>query len=263
MPYAAVNGTELHYRIDGDRHGNAPWIVLSNSLGTDLSMWAPQVAALSKHFRVLRYDTRGHGHSEAPKGPYTIEQLTGDVIGLMDTLKIARAHFCGLSMGGLTGVGLAARHGNRFERVVLCNTAARIGSPEVWVPRAAKARSEGMLALAGAVLPRWFTADYIEREPVVLAMIRDVFVHTDKEGYASNCDAIDAADLRPEAPGIKLPALVISGTHDLAATPAQGRELAQSIAGARYVELDASHISNIEKADAFTKTVIDFLTEQK
>ncbi|MFM0312364.1 3-oxoadipate enol-lactonase [Paraburkholderia sp. RL17-383-BIF-A] len=263
MPYAAVNGTELHYRIDGDRHGNAPWIVLSNSLGADLSMWAPQVAALSKHFRVLRYDTRGHGHSEAPKGPYTIEQLTGDVLGLMDTLKIARANFCGLSMGGLTGVALAARHADRIERVVLCNTAARIGSPEVWVPRAAKARTEGMAALADAVLPRWFTADYIEREPVVLAMIRDVFTHTDKEGYASNCDAIDAADLRPEAPGIKVPALVISGTHDLAATPAQGRELAQAIAGARYVELDASHISNIEKADAFTKTVIDFLTEQK
>ncbi|MGF6771700.1 3-oxoadipate enol-lactonase [Paraburkholderia sp. GAS199] len=263
MPYAAVNGTELHYRIDGDRHGNAPWIVLSNSLGSDLSMWTPQVAALAKHFRVLRYDTRGHGHSEAPKGPYTIEQLAGDVLGLMDTLKIARANFCGLSMGGLTGVALAARHGSRFERVVLCNTAARIGSPEVWVPRAAKARTEGMNALADAVLPRWFTAEYMQREPVVLAMIRDVFVHTDKEGYASNCEAIDATDLRPEAPGIKLPTLVISGTHDLAATPAQGRELAQSIPGARYVELDASHISNIEQVDAFTKTVLDFLTEQK
>ncbi|WP_434114742.1 3-oxoadipate enol-lactonase [Paraburkholderia caffeinilytica] len=263
MPYAAVNGTELHYRIDGDRHGNAPWIVLSNSLGSDLSMWTPQVAALSSHFRVLRYDTRGHGHSEAPKGPYTIEQLTGDVLGLMDTLKIARANFCGLSMGGLTGVALAARHANRLERVVLCNTAARIGSPEVWVPRAAKARTEGMAALADAVLPRWFTADYIEREPVVLAMIRDVFVHTDKEGYASNCDAIDATDLRPEAPGIKVPTLVISGTHDLAATPAQGRELAQAIPGARYVELDSAHISNIEKAEVFTKTVLDFLTEQK
>ncbi|MFM0737472.1 3-oxoadipate enol-lactonase [Paraburkholderia xenovorans] len=262
MPYAAVNGTELHYRIDGDRHGNAPWIVLSNSLGSDLSMWTPQVAALSKQFRVLRYDTRGHGHSEAPKGPYSIEQLSGDVIGLMDTLKIARANFCGLSMGGLTGAALAARHGNRFDRVVLCNTAARIGSPEVWVPRAAKARTEGMSALADAVLPRWFTAEYIEREPVVLALIRDVFVHTDKEGYALNCEAIDATDLRPEAPGIKLPTLVISGTHDLAATPAQGRELAQSIPGARYVELDSSHISNIEQADAFTKTVLDFLTEQ-
>jgi 3-oxoadipate enol-lactonase len=263
MPYAAVNGTELHYRIDGDRHGNAPWIVLSNSLGSDLSMWTPQVAALSKHFRVLRYDTRGHGHSEAPKGPYTIEQLSSDVLGLMDTLKIARANFCGVSMGGLTGVALAARHANRFERVVLANTAARIGSPEVWVPRAARARTEGMLALSDAVLPRWFTADYIEREPVVLAMIRDVFVHTDKEGYALNCDAIDATDLRPETHGIKLPVLVISGTHDVAATPAQGRELAQAIPGARYVELDASHISNIEKADAFTKTVIDFLTEPK
>ncbi|CAG4890182.1 3-oxoadipate enol-lactonase [Paraburkholderia saeva] len=261
MPYAAVNGTELHYRVDGEQNSNAPWIVFSNSLGSDLSMWTPQVAAFSKHFRVLRYDTRGHGHSAAPQGPYTIEQLTGDVIGLMDTLKIDRAHFCGLSMGGLTGVGLAARHADRLNRVVLCNTAARIGSPEVWVPRAARARGEGMLALSDAVLPRWFTAGFFEREPLMLAQIRDVFVHTDNEGYASNCEAIDATDLRPEAPGIRLPVLVISGTHDLAATPAQGRELAEAIPGARYVELDASHISNIEQADIFTKTVLDFLAE--
>ncbi|MGF6754155.1 3-oxoadipate enol-lactonase [Paraburkholderia sp. GAS334] len=261
MPYAAVNGTELHYRVDGEQNRNAPWIVFSNSLGSDLSMWTPQVSAFSKHFRVLRYDTRGHGHSGVPKGPYTIEQLTGDVLGLMDALKIERANYCGVSMGGLTGVGLAARHADRLDRVVLCNTAARIGSPEVWVPRAARARSEGMLALADAVLPRWFTAGFFEREPLVIAQIRDVFVHTDNEGYASNCDAIDATDLRPEAPGIKLPTLVISGTHDLAATPAQGRELAESITGARYVELDAAHISNIEQADVFTKTVLDFLAE--
>ncbi|WP_421376722.1 3-oxoadipate enol-lactonase [Paraburkholderia sp. DD10] len=263
MPYAAVNGTELHYRIDGDRHGNAPWIILSNSLGSDLSMWTPQVEPLSKHFRVLRYDTRGHGHSEAPKGPYTIDLLAGDVLGLMDTLKIARANFCGISMGGLTGVALAARHADRLERVVLSNTAARIGSPEVWVPRAARARGEGMVALAEAVLPRWFTAEFIEREPVVFAMIRDVFVHIDKEGYALNCEAIDATDLRPEVPGIKVPALVISGTHDVATLPEQGRELAQALPGARYVELDAAHISNIEKSESFTKTVLDFLTEPK
>jgi 3-oxoadipate enol-lactonase len=247
MPYAAVNGIELHYRIDGDRHGHAPWIVLSNSLGSDMSMWTPQVAALSKQFRVLRYDTRGHGHSEAPKGPYT--------------LKIAKANFFGISMGGLTGIALAARHANRFERVVLCNTAARIGSPEVWVPRAERARKEGMLVLSEAVLPRWFTGEFIAREPLMFSVIRDVFVHTDKEGYANNCEAIDATDLRPEVSGIKLPALVISGTHDLAATPAQGKELAAVIPGARYVELDASHISNIEQADAFTKTVLDFLKE--
>jgi 3-oxoadipate enol-lactonase len=262
MPHAAVNGIDLHYRIDGAQNANAPWLVLSNSLGADLSMWAPQIAALSTRFRVLRYDTRGHGHSDAPPGPYAIEQLTGDVLALMDALEIERAHFCGISMGGLTGIALAARHAERFGRVVLANTAARIGSSDVWVPRAERARNEGMLALSAAVLPRWFTARFIAREPLVFAAIRDVFVHTDNAGYAANCEAIDAADLRPEVSGIGVPTLVISGTHDVAATPEQGRSLAQAIPDARYVELDASHISNIEQADAFTQAVLDFLAEQ-
>jgi 3-oxoadipate enol-lactonase len=263
MPYAAVNDTKLFYRIDGAANSAAPWLVLSNSLGSDVSMWTPQLVEFSKHFRVLRYDTRGHGQSDAPPGPYTIEQLTGDVIGLMDHLGIERAHFAGVSMGGLTGIGLGARYASRFERLVLCNTAAKIGSPEVWVPRAAKARNEGMLALADAVLPRWYTAVFMQRNPLVIAQARDVFVHTDKEGYASNCDAINAADLRGEAHSISAPTLVISGTHDLAATPAQGRELVASVAGARFVELDASHISNVELADQFTKTVVDFLLEAR
>jgi 3-oxoadipate enol-lactonase len=263
MPYAAVNGTKLFYRVDGAANGAAPWLVLSNSLGSDVSMWTPQLVEFSKHFRVLRYDTRGHGHSDVPPGPYTIEQLTGDVIGLMDHLGIERAHFAGLSMGGLTGVGLGARYASRIDRLVLCNTAAKIGSPEVWGPRAAKARNEGMLALAGAVLPRWYTAAFMERNPLVIDQARDVFVHTDNEGYASNCDAINAADLRGEASSISALTLVISGTHDLAATPAQGRELVESVAGARYVELDASHISNVELADQFTKTVVDFLLEAR
>src|ERR1700740_1026161 len=118
MPYATVNEFELHYRIDGDSHGRAPWLVLSNSLGTDLSMWAPKIQAFCAHFRVLRYDTRGHGHSEAPHGPYSIEKLSNDVLCLMDHLEIERAHFCGISMGGLTGIALAARHGGRFARVM-------------------------------------------------------------------------------------------------------------------------------------------------
>jgi 3-oxoadipate enol-lactonase len=261
MPYAAVNGIELFYRVDGDRHGSAPWLVLSNSLGSDMSIWTPQVAEWAKHFRVLRYDTRGHGRSEAPHDPYTIEQLTGDVLGLFDTLKIAQAHFCGISMGGLTGIALAARHPQRVGRLVLANTAARIGSPEIWVARAARARNEGMGVLAESVLPRWFTADFIAREPLVFAFVRDVFVHTDRHGYASNCEAIDATDLHAQAPVINAPALVISGTHDLAATPEQGRALAQAIPGARYLELDAAHISNIEQADTFTPTVLDFLRE--
>lgn len=259
MPYAAVNDTQLFYRIDGAANTTAPWLVLSNSLGSDVSMWTPQLVEFAKHFRVLRYDTRGHGHSAAPKGPYTIEQLTGDVIGLMDHLGIERAHFAGVSMGGLTGVGLGARFGNRIDRLVLCNTAAKIGTSEVWVPRAAKARNEGMLALADAVLPRWYTAEFMTQNPLVIAQARDVLVHTDNEGYASNCDAINAADLRGEAASIKAPTLVISGAHDLAATPAQGRELAESVPGARYVELNASHISNVELADEYNKLVVDFL----
>jgi 3-oxoadipate enol-lactonase len=263
MPYAAVNGTKLFYRVDGEANVTAPWLVLSNSLGSDVSMWTPQIAAFSKHFRVLRYDTRGHGRSDVPPGPYTIEQLTRDVIGLFDHLGIERAHFAGVSMGGLTGVGLGARYASRIERLVLCNTAAQIGSPEVWEPRAARARNEGMLALAGSVLPRWYTAQFIERNPLVFAQARDVFVHTDPEGYASNCDAINATDLRGEARSIAAPSLVISGTHDLAATPAQGRELAESVPGARYVELDAAHISNVELADTFTQTVVDFLLEAR
>ncbi|PXW25423.1 3-oxoadipate enol-lactonase [Paraburkholderia caballeronis] len=263
MPYAAVNGTKLYYRIDGAADSNAPWLVLSNSLGTDVSMWAPQVPEFAKHFRVLRYDTRGHGRSDAPKGPYTIGQLTGDVIGLLDQLGIARAHFVGLSMGGLTGVGLGARYAARIDRLVLCNTAAKIGSPQVWEPRAERARNEGMAGLADAVPQRWFTPAFIEREPLVIAQLRDNLAHTDNEGYASNCDAINAADLRGEASSIKAPTLVISSTHDLAATPAQGRELAESIDGARYVELGVSHISNIEAAETFTGIVRDFLLESK
>ncbi|WP_395061693.1 3-oxoadipate enol-lactonase [Paraburkholderia silvatlantica] len=259
MPYAAVNDTHLYYRIDGTENRSAPWVVFSNSLGSDVSMWTPQLAEFTKHFRVLRYDTRGHGHSAAPQGPYTIEQLTGDVIGLLDQLGIERAHFVGVSMGGLTGVGLGARYANRIDRLVLCNTAAKIGSPEVWVPRAAKARSEGMLALAEAVLPRWYTPAFIANHALVMSQVRDVFVHTDKDGYASNCEAINAADLRGEAPSIKARTLVISGTHDLAATPVQGRELAESVPGARYVELNAAHISNVERADEYNKIVTDFL----
>ncbi|MEM5326167.1 3-oxoadipate enol-lactonase [Paraburkholderia sp. JHI2823] len=261
MPYAAVNDTHLFYRIDGTANRTAPWVVLSNSLGSDVSMWTPQLAEFTKHFRVLRYDTRGHGHSAAPQGPYTIEQLTGDVIGLLDQLHIERAHFVGVSMGGLTGVGLGARYADRIDRLVLCNTAAKIGSPEVWVPRAAKARSEGMVALADAVLPRWYTPEFAANHALVMSQVRDVFVHTDNEGYASNCDAINATDLRGEAGSIKARTLVISGTHDVAATPAQGRELAASVPGARYVELNAAHISNVERADEYNKIVTDFLLE--
>ena len=223
-------------------------------------MWTPQVEALAAKFRVLRYDTRGHGRSDAPNGPYTLDQLAGDVIGLLDSLGIARTHFCGLSMGGITGIALAARHPERFGRVVLSNTAALIGSAATWSPRAARAREEGgMCALVDPVLQRWFTAGFIADHPLLLAGIRDVFRHTSGEGYAANCEALRDADASEEARTIKAPVLVIAGTHDQSTTAAQGRELAGSIEGARYVELDAAHLSNIERAGDFTKTLLEFL----
>ncbi len=258
MPFAAVNGTRIFYRTDETAGHDAPWLVLSNSLGSDISMWTPQVEAFAASYRVLRYDTRGHGRSDAPSGPYTLDQLAGDVIALLDALHIQRAHFCGLSMGGLTGIALAARHPERFERVVLANTAALIGSDAVWTPRAAKAR-EGMAALVDPVITRWFTAPFMEASPLVIASVRDVLRHTSGEGYASNCEAIRDADLRDEAAGVALSVLVIAGTHDMSTPAAQGRELAASIGQSRYIELDAAHLSNIEQSDAFTRAVLDFL----
>jgi 3-oxoadipate enol-lactonase len=261
MAFAAMDGIRLHYEVDGLARTDAPWVVLSNSLGTDLSMWDPQVAALGEHFRVLRYDTRGHGRSDAPRGPYTIEQLSADVIALLDTLNIERTHFCGLSMGGLTGIALGARHAERVDRLVLCNTAAKIGSPEVWNPRIAKAREDGMASLADSVIERWFTAGFREREPASVKPLREQLARSDAEGYAANCEAIRDADLRAELGRITAETLVISGTHDIATTADQGRALAHGIGRARYVELDASHISNIEQRVAFTRTLVDFLTE--
>jgi 3-oxoadipate enol-lactonase len=259
MTYATLNGIQLHYRVDGHKP-DAPWLVLSNSLGSDVGMWSPQIQAFAEHFRVLRYDTRGHGRSDAPRGPYTIEQLTGDVIGLMDHLGIARAHYLGLSMGGLTGIGLGARQADRFDRLVLSNTGAKIGTPEIWLPRAAKAREEGLAAMSEAVLTRWLTPETVARLPLAYAVLRDTLEHTDREGYAANCEAINAADLRDEARTIKAPTLVISGGRDMSTPPALGRELADSIAGACYVEFaEAAHLANFEVTEQYTRTVLDFL----
>ncbi|MGI4857511.1 MAG: 3-oxoadipate enol-lactonase [Janthinobacterium lividum] len=261
MAFATINGIQLYYRIDArpgvDAH--APWLVLSNSLGSDVSMWSPQIDAFASRFRVLRYDTRGHGRSDAPAGPYTIDQLAGDVVGLLDALDIDRAHFCGVSMGGLTGIALAARFPGRFGKFVLANTAALIGTAATWTPRAAQARAAGMDSLTDAVIARWFTPAFFTAAPLFAGHVRDVLRHTSGEGYAANCEAIRDADLRDAARTIDAPVLVIAGTHDQSTPPAQGRELAAAIAHARYVELDAAHLSNIEKADEFTDAVSNFL----
>lgn len=259
MAYAELSQARLFYVIDGP--ADAPVLVLSNSLGTCSDMWARQIPELTKHFRVLRYDTRGHGKSSIPDGEYTFAQLAGDVAELLAHLNIKQAHFCGLSMGGPTGIALALAHPQLVAKLILCNTAARIGSAEGWSTRIAAVADQTLEKMAPTLVERWLTDDYRAAEPGLTQVLIDMLRRTPDAGYSANCAALRDADYRPQVAVITAPTLVISSTHDLAATPAQGRELAAAIPGARYAELNTSHISNWEQPEAFTRAVVDFLTE--
>jgi len=261
MPFAVVgagaDAINLHYRSDGDPA--LPCLILSNSLGTALSMWDAQADALSDRFHVLRYDTRGHGLSETGPGPGDIARLGRDVLALLDHLGIARAAFCGISMGGLVGQWLAVHAPQRIERLVLANTAASIGSPAAWQARAALVRADGMDAVADGAAARWFTPEFAARETGVVARLVHGLRDQSPEGYAACCDALAGADLRGDVASITAPTLVIAGEFDPVTTVADAAWLAGRIGGASTVTLAASHISNIEAGDRFTDTVRRFL----
>jgi 3-oxoadipate enol-lactonase len=257
MPFVDAAGARLFYRFDGPE--DRPVLVLSNSLGTDLAMWEPQLAAFTGRFRVLRYDSRGHGRSEAPAGPYTIELLGRDVLALLDGVGLERVSFCGLSKGGMIGQWLGAQAGERLDRLVLANTSAHIGSPEVWDQRIATVRAQGMAADVPALIDRWFTKPFQERAPDEVARIADMLRTTDPEGYAACCAAVRDMDQREAIRGIRVPTLVIAGRHDLATPPDHARLIAERVPGARLVELDTAHLGNVEAAEAFNRAVLDFL----
>lgn len=257
MPFAQVNDVTLRYAVDGTP--GKPALVLSNSLGTSLEMWDPQAALLAEHFYVIRYDTRGHGQSGVTPGPYSIAQLGGDVVALLDSLEVPRAHFCGVSMGGITGMWLALHHPSRIERLVLSNTAAYIGPPENWSTRAEAVRRNGVASIAEAVVARWLTPEYAAAHPAQVQALVAMLGATPAEGYAANCIAVRDNDLRKEVAGIRAPTLVIAGTGDLPTPPADAQYLAGQIAGASYVEFDAAHLSNQQQPQAFADAVIRFL----
>ena len=256
--FVEVRGARFHIRFDGP--ADAPVLMLSNSLGTNLAMWAPQMDALTARFRVLRYDSRGHGKTEVTPGPYNIEQLARDIVGLLDALRLPRVHFCGLSMGGMVGMWLGANASDRLDRLILCNTTPKIGAPEVYDARIEKVRKDGLASIADAVIERWLSAPFRARDPAAVADLRAMLVATSDEGYAASCAAVRDMDQWALLGAIRRPTLVIAGTHDLPTPPADGRRMAQAIANASYVELDAAHISNIEAASAFTAAVVDFMT---
>jgi len=252
-------GFPVRYEWSGPQ--GADVVVLSHSLGTDLSMWDPQMPALQARFRVLRYDTRGHGGSGVTEGPYTLAMLGADVLGLLDGLGVSRAHFCGLSMGGQIGMWLGANAPDRISRLVLCNTGARIGTVESWNARIEAVAKGGMDAVAAAVVERWLTADFRARDPNAAARAHAFLIGTSPRGYAGCAAALRDADLRDGLGGIRAPTLVIAGAKDPATPPADGRFIADKVPGARYVELDAAHLSNIEATQAFTAALLGFLGE--
>ena len=257
MPFFDTGTGKLYYEIEGP--DDAPVLVLSNSLGTTLAMWLPQLASLTEHFRVLRYDTRGHGQSEVTTGPYSIAQLGRDVVALLDGLNIPSAHFCGLSMGGMTGIWLGVNAPDRIGRLVLCNTSAAIGVPEVWNARIAKVKQDGMESIIDGVLERWFTADFLVHATAQVERVRQMLRNTSAEGYVANCAAVRDMDQRSELSRITAPTLVIGGRHDKATPSEHGELIARAIPGAKYVELNAAHLSNWEVAQAFTQQLLSFL----
>jgi len=257
MPFVDLDGNLVHYHTDGN--GAAPVLVFSNSIGSDLSMWNAQAAALCTRFRVLRYDSRGHGRSGLPPGRCSIRDLAVDVLKLLDSLGVKRVHFCGLSIGGLVGMWLAAHSPERIDRLILCNTAAAIGTPEIWDQRIRDVRQGGLGTIAHGLMERWFSAAFRTRSPELVDAIRDKLLTTSPEGYIASCEAIRDNDQRDAAAGIRIPTMVIAGTADTATPPQQGRSLAAKIKGARYAELDAGHLSNIERPREFNREVNEFL----
>lgn len=255
-----ANGISFNTEIDGPV--GAPWLIFSNSLATDLTMWDDQAAHFANRFRVLRYDQRGHGRSDAPEGRYTFDLLINDVLALMDALKIARAHFCGLSMGAATGMGLAQRHADRLDRVILCDNGFRStpATAPQWEERIAVARTGGMAALVDSTLARWFPPETLKADPPHVAKIRRMILATPVNGFIGGSAALADHDFRAGAGAVKLPVLLMSGEKD-GTNAATMRDIQKEmIAGTRYVELPgAGHISNTDQPAMFTKAMDDFL----
>ncbi len=261
MPYADLAEARLRYRFDGPEDG--PVLVLSHSLGTDMAMWDDVLPALAEEYRVLRYDMRGHGKSSVPPGPYTVAMLGGDVLALLDELGLQRCCFCGLSLGGMIGIWLGAQAQVRIDKLILANTAARIGTREGWNLRIERVLAGGMESVADEVLDRWFTPKFREMYPARFDAMRRTLLATSAEGYAHCCEAIRDMDLTARLHSIHASSLVVGGTFDVATTPGAGRLLAQSLHRASYVELQAAHIAAVEQANEFSRTVLKFLGGQE
>jgi 3-oxoadipate enol-lactonase len=255
-----VSTVEVPHKIDGP--DDAPVLVLSNSIGSTSAMWDPQIGPLSERFRVVRYETRGHAGAPVPGGPYALGQLGGDVIALLDRLDVERAHFAGLSLGGMTGMWLAVNAPERIDRLVLLCTSAMLARDVDWPARARTVRAEGTEAVAEGTVERWFTAGFRQANPELTERWRATIAATPAEGYAGCAEAIGTMDLEDEIAAVRAPTLVIAGRHDPATPPRHGELIASRIPGARLEIVDGAHLSNIECSDEVTALMLDHLEAQ-
>ena len=254
-----ANGITFHCQIDGQT--NAPWLMFSNSLATSLSMWDDQAAYFGRAFRVLRYDQRGHGQSEAPEGRYAMDTLLTDALALMDFFGIERTHFCGLSLGGATAMGLAQRHPERLDRVIVCDSpcASTPASAQQWEERIAIARTQGITALVDSTIARWFPPETVAANPPHLAKIRQMILTTPVNGFIGCASALADHDFRSAASTVTRPLLFLAGEKD-GTTPAAMRQMQATLPGSKFTELPgAGHISNLDQPDMFNRSIDDFL----
>ena len=257
MPVIDCDGCPIHVEVEGPEW--APVLILSNSLGTTLHMWDGQAGPFSRHFRLVRFDRRGHGKSGVPQGPYSMERLGRDVLAIMDGLGVARASWCGLSMGGMEGMWLGANAADRFEKLVLANTSSYFPDKNGWNDRLKLVREKGVPAFASANMERWFTKGFREREPQAVAGVQAMFAATPLEGYLGCGAAVRDMDHRALLPQIRVPTLVIIGRHDPATVPEAGEFVRANIPGASVAMLDAAHLSNVEQPEQFNDAVLSFL----
>lgn len=257
MPLIELPTHRLHYRIEG--RDDAPWLTFCNSLGTDLHMWDPQVEALAPHYRVLRYDRRGHGQSDTPSGPYEVADLGRDVLALWDALGVERSHFCGLSIGGLTGQWLGLNAGARLQRLVVCSTAAKIGTAETWAQRIRQVQQDGLTALVDGTVQRWFSPGFIAAHPLVIDEVVTSFLETSREGYIGGCHAVAQADFRHALPGIAAPLLAIAGDDDPVCPPHELQYVANNVAMGHFCKVRGRHLCNLESPQDFNRVLQDFL----
>jgi len=259
MAFLERPGYRLHYRIDG-APGDKPWLTFCNSLGTDLHAWDAQVEALSEHYCILRYDCRGHGLSSAPRLPYALSDLGGDVIALLDALAIERADFCGLSIGGLTGQWLGIHKRERLGKIIVCATAAKIGTAEGWNARIKLVQENGLGHITAGTAERWFSPAFTTAKPAIVQDILTRFVAVSADAYIGCCAALADANLTDQLGKITNPLLAISGNDDSVCSPADLQAIADGVQHGRHVSLPGRHIINIEATDAFNATIIAFLS---